>query len=79
MRNKDANKLLDDALERLNQLTNQSKNARKDLFKVQENALRIRLNVKKFNIYLILIISQYERNHRSLSKINSDEKDSRIH
>jgi hypothetical protein len=48
-----ANKLLDDALERLNQLTNQSKNARKDLFKIQENALAIRLSVKQFNIYFV--------------------------
>jgi len=55
---------IDDALERLNQLTNQSNNARKDLLKVQENALAIRL--------------RYERSHKSLDKINS-ERDLRKH
>jgi len=49
---------IDDALERLNQLTNQSGNARKDLLRIQENALAIRLS--------------YERNHKSLDKINSE-------
>jgi len=46
---------IDDALERLNQLTNQSGNARKDLLRIQENALAIRLS--------------YERNHKSLERI----------
>jgi hypothetical protein len=55
---------VDDAIERLIQLTNQSGNARKDLLKIQENALAIKLRNEKILKGLKQINSERDiRNH----------------